>query len=81
MLLNELRSNGKIKAGAKWMQILPLIEEDPRYVAMLGQSGSIPLELFWDMVEEEERALRGRRNDVLDVLDVRLYLSSLPKAS
>jgi len=69
-LLKELRANGKIKAGTKWMTILPLIEEDPRYVAMLGQSGSTPLDLFWDMVEEEERALRGRRNDVLDVLDV-----------
>ena len=37
---------------------------------MLGQSGSTPLDLFWDMVEEEERALRSTRNDVLDVLDV-----------
>jgi pre-mRNA-processing factor 40 len=69
-LLKELRSQGKIKAGSKWMQIHALIQEDPRYVAMLGQSGSTPLDLFWDMVEEEERSLRGPRNDVLDVLDV-----------
>jgi len=39
---------------------------------MLGQAGSTPLDLFWDMVEEEERSLRGPRNDVLDVLDVSL---------
>lgn len=69
-LLQELRSQGKIKAGSKWMNIHPLIQDDPRYVAMLGQSGSSPLDLFWDMVEEEERSLRGPRNDVLDVLDV-----------
>ena len=69
-LLQELRANGKIKAGSKWMAVLPQIEQDPRYVAMLGQSGSTPLDLFWDMVEEEERALRGRRNDVYDVLEV-----------
>lgn len=69
-LLKELKSQGKIKAGSKWMNIYPLIENDPRYVAMLGQPGSTPLELFWDMVEEEERSLRGPRNDVLDVLDV-----------
>ncbi|OJD28208.1 hypothetical protein ACJ73_00391 [Blastomyces percursus] len=68
-LLQELRKGGKIKAGSKWMNILPLIEDDPRYVAMLGQAGSTPLDLFWDIVEEEERALRGPRNDVLDVLD------------
>lgn len=70
-LLKELRSQGKIKAGTKWMNILPLIQDDPRYVAMLGQPGSTPLDLFWDTVEDEERALRGPRNDVLDVLDVR----------
>jgi pre-mRNA-processing factor 40 len=70
-LLQELRAQGKVKAGSKWMTIVPQIEQDPRYVAMLGQSGSTPLDLFWDMVEEEERALRGRRNDVYDVLEVR----------
>jgi pre-mRNA-processing factor 40 len=69
-LLNDLRSQGKIRAGTRWMDVLPEIEDDPRYVAMLGQSGSTPLDLFWDMVEEEERALRGRRNDVYDVLEV-----------
>ncbi|OJD18852.1 hypothetical protein AJ78_01185 [Emergomyces pasteurianus Ep9510] len=72
-LLQELRKEGKIKAGSKWMNIHPLIEDDPRYVAMLGQPGSTPLDLFWDIVEEEERALRGPRNDVLDVLDDKRY--------
>ncbi|KAJ5946551.1 hypothetical protein N7454_003390 [Penicillium verhagenii] len=32
-----------------------------------------PLDLFWDMVEEEERSLRAPRNDVLDVLDDKRY--------
>ena len=72
-LLNELKASGKIKAGTKWMDILPAINEDPRYVAMLGQPGSTPLDLFWDMVEEEERALRLIRNDVYDVLEDRRY--------
>ncbi|KAI9819914.1 MAG: hypothetical protein M1827_006484 [Pycnora praestabilis] len=72
-LLKDLKVSGKIKAGTKWMQVLVSIESDQRYIAMLGQSGSTPLDLFWDMVEEEERALRGRRNDVLDVLDDKRY--------
>ena len=76
-LLNELRTQRKLKAGSKWMNVLPEIEGDPRYVAMLGQSGSTPLDLFWDMVEEEERALRGRRNDVYDVLEVRTLVHGL----
>ena len=69
-LLRELRDQGKINAGSKWMQVLPFFEKDPRYDAMLGQPGSTPLDLFWEVVEEEERALRGRRNDVYDVLEV-----------
>lgn len=72
-LLIELKADGKIKAGTKWMQVLPQVEEDPRYVAMLGQAGSTPLDLFWDMVEEEERSLRLVRNDVLDVLEDKRY--------
>lgn len=73
-LLNELKSQGKIKAGSKWMNVLPEIENGSRYVAMLGQPGSTSLDLFWDMVEEEERALRGRRNDVYDVLEVYILI-------
>ena len=72
-LLRELKVQGKIKAGTKWMEVLPVIHEDPRYIAMLGQPGSTPLDLFWDMVEEEERALRLVRNDVYDVLEDKRY--------
>ncbi|KAG9235628.1 formin binding protein-like protein [Amylocarpus encephaloides] len=72
-LLQELKAANKIKAGSKWSQIHPMILQDDRYQAMLGQSGSTPLDLFWDMVEEEERALRSTRNDVLDVLDDRRF--------
>ncbi|WEW61622.1 U1 snRNP protein [Emydomyces testavorans] len=72
-LLQDLRNQGKIKAGTKWMDIFPLIGEDVRYIAMIGQPGSTPLDLFWDIVEEEERSLRAPRNDVLDVLDDRRY--------
>lgn len=76
-LLHELKRNNKIKAGTKWSSIHPLIVTDERYTEMLGQPGSTPLDLFWDMVEDEERVLRSTRNDVLDVLDVRLYFSAL----
>jgi len=68
-LLLELKAAGKIKAGTQWMNIHPEIHNDPRYIALLGQTGSTPLDLFWDMVEEEERALRLVRNDVYDVLE------------
>lgn len=72
-LLGELKRSGKIKAGTKWMQIHPTIESDERYLALLGQSGSGPLDLFRDVVEQEERELRSKRNEVLDILDVRYF--------
>lgn len=69
-LLYQLRKDGKINAGTKWQHLVPLIENDERYIEMAGKGGSNPQELFWDVVEEEERGLRGPRNDVLDVLEV-----------
>ena len=72
-LLQELRRSGKIKAGTLWMEILPEFETDERYTAILGQAGSTPLDLFWDILEEEERALRSIRNDVYDVLEDRRF--------
>ena len=78
-LLKELRDAGKIRAGTKWKDVHPLIELDSRYTAVLGQAGSTPLDLFWDIVEEEERNLRGRRNEVLDVLDVRSCAPLVPR--
>lgn len=66
--LADLHRAGKIKASTKWMDIRPLVEENPAYLAMLGQHGSTPLELFWDVVEEEETLLRRKRNEAADVL-------------
>ncbi|KAI6785573.1 Pre-mRNA-processing protein prp40 [Emericellopsis cladophorae] len=72
-LLAELRKEGKINAGTKWSQFLPLVEKDERYINMAGNPGSTAQELFWDIVEEEGRALRGPRNLVLDVLEDKRY--------
>lgn len=79
-LLAELRQEGKIKPGVKWSTIQPLLEKDDRYMDMLGHDGSTPQELFWDVLEEEERSLRGPRNDVLDVLEVSLVPLTLRRA-
>lgn len=76
-LLNELRTKGDIRAGTKWKQVYPLIKDDERYQNMLGQGGSTPLDLFWDMIEDLERGLRSKRNVVQDVMDVCSDKSSL----
>jgi pre-mRNA-processing factor 40 len=69
-LLNELKRDGKIKPGTKWSQVFPLFEGNPAYQNMAGQSGSTPIDLFWDVAEEAENSLRSTRNDVWDVIEV-----------
>ncbi|KAH7397066.1 hypothetical protein BKA66DRAFT_453544 [Pyrenochaeta sp. MPI-SDFR-AT-0127] len=68
-LLNELREKGKLKAGTKWKDIHDTIQTDPRYISMLGQGGSSPVDLFWDALEEEEGKFRTLRRYALDVLE------------
>ncbi|KAG0022860.1 hypothetical protein BGZ81_008352 [Podila clonocystis] len=67
-LLSELRSKGQLNAKTCWMQIHPLIKEDSRYLAVLGQPGSTPMELFWDLIEDLDERLYQDRKLVQDVL-------------
>ncbi|KAF1841142.1 uncharacterized protein K460DRAFT_347846 [Cucurbitaria berberidis CBS 394.84] len=69
VLLHELRDNRKLRSGTKWKDIHDDIQDDPRYIAMLGQSGSSPVDLFWDALEEEEGKFRTLRRYALDVLE------------
>jgi pre-mRNA-processing factor 40 len=72
-LLSELQSRGNISASTKWMDIHPLICEDERYINICGQEGSTPLELFWDVIEQEERKIRVVKESVLDMLAAKRY--------
>ncbi|KAJ1897609.1 U1 snRNP protein [Kickxella alabastrina] len=59
-LLDEHRSD--ITPTSTWTEFYPLIKSDPRYIGMLGEPGSTPLELFWDKVELlNEDVYRERR--------------------
>nr|CAG8546270.1 9315_t:CDS:10 [Entrophospora candida] len=67
-LMDELRKKSVINANSKWKEIFPLITNDERYQNMLGQPGSNPLELFWDVVEELDKILYQQRKVVTEVL-------------
>lgn len=67
-LLQSLREESKIRAGTKWTDIFPLIRDDDRFIAICGLPGSTPLELFWDIVEEEDRKFKLRKELILDTL-------------
>ena len=51
-LLDDLKRDGKIRAGSKWKEVYPLIRDDERFIEMLANPGSTPLELFWDAVDD-----------------------------
>ena len=67
-LLQELVQEGKIKARTKWKEIYPLFKEDNRYLDMLGNPGSNPLELFWDIVDGFDQQLEKKITIVEDVI-------------
>ncbi|PIA13755.1 hypothetical protein COEREDRAFT_83230 [Coemansia reversa NRRL 1564] len=43
--------SGQFTPSSTWTEFCPLIKQDTRFLSMLGQSGSSPLELFWDEIE------------------------------
>ncbi|KAK5168321.1 U1 snRNP protein [Saxophila tyrrhenica] len=72
-LLADLRGQGKINAGTKWTDIYPIFADDKRYTNTVGNAGSTPLEMFWDVLESEEALLRDQREEALDVLADQRY--------
>ncbi|KAH7913872.1 hypothetical protein BJ138DRAFT_1133828 [Hygrophoropsis aurantiaca] len=59
-LLQELVDAGKIKARTKWRQIYSAVANDERYLSILGNPGSNPLELFWDTVDQLDQKLDAK---------------------
>ncbi|KAI0367020.1 hypothetical protein BV20DRAFT_1123833 [Pilatotrama ljubarskyi] len=59
-LLNGLVESGQIKARTKWKQVYPTFANDNRYLDMLGNPGSNPIELFWDIVDALDQKLDAK---------------------
>ena len=69
-LLKELRNSHVINIRSKWKEIYPYIQNDPRYLNMLGQSGSTPLELFWDTIQRIEDDYYQEKRTVMELIKV-----------
>ncbi|KAF4569950.1 hypothetical protein EYR36_009756 [Pleurotus pulmonarius] len=67
-LLAELVREGHIRARTKWKAVYPRFKDDARYLDILGNPGSNPLELFWDAVDRLDAALDARIGGVEGVL-------------
>ncbi|PLW16854.1 hypothetical protein PCANC_09451 [Puccinia coronata f. sp. avenae] len=68
-LLHELKFSGQIRADTMWKEIYPVLKDDDRYLNMLGLTGSSPLELFWDVVDDLQLELEDKQKFVEDLLD------------
>ena len=60
--------SGNIKARTKWKQVYSLFRDDQRYLNMLGNPGSNPLELFWDAVDTLDQKLDAKLTVVEDAI-------------
>ena len=67
-LLEELLHQGKIKPKMPWKVIYPLFKEDERYLTMLGNPGSTPLELYWDVVDQLDQVFDVKVEKLEDML-------------
>ncbi|KAG0236940.1 PRP40 pre-mRNA processing factor 40 [Actinomortierella wolfii] len=67
-MLTELRNAGKVNARTEWSQVYPSLKDDARYQDILGQPGSTPQELFWDLIEDLDEKLYQDRKLVQEVL-------------
>ncbi|KAF9157388.1 PRP40 pre-mRNA processing factor 40 [Actinomortierella ambigua] len=67
-LLGEFRGEGKVNARTEWSQVYPAFKDNVRYQDILGQPGSTPQELFWDLIEDLDEKLYQDRKVVQEVL-------------
>lgn len=66
--MQDLIDNKKIQARSMWKEVYPIFKDDSRYLNMLGNPGSNPLELFWDAVDTLDQKLDAKIVVVGDVL-------------
>ncbi|PWZ03518.1 hypothetical protein BCV70DRAFT_18701 [Testicularia cyperi] len=64
-LLHQLRDEGKIHAKSTWGQVFTLVKDDDRFLRVVGQPGSTPLDLFYDVVDDLDLALEIQKDLVL----------------
>lgn len=67
-LLKDLVKAGKLKVSTKWKELFPLIEDDPRFVAMCKTTGSSAIELYQDEIEVLDKMMKSMKDTVLNVV-------------
>lgn len=67
-LLDSLHEQGKLTSMSLWVELYPMISADIRFSAMLGQSGSTPLDLFKFYVEDLKSRFHDEKKIIKEIL-------------
>ncbi|XP_050314520.1 pre-mRNA-processing factor 40 homolog A isoform X1 [Anthonomus grandis grandis] len=67
-LLDHLHEEGKLTSMSLWVELYPLISADIRFSAMLGQTGSTPLDLFKFYVEDLKSRFHDEKKIIKEIL-------------
>lgn len=68
-LLNEQTEKGNITYTTKWKDLVGHIKDDVRFQTLCGiRQSSTPLDLFWDVIEVENRRVRNLRTIAMGYL-------------
>jgi pre-mRNA-processing factor 40 len=73
--MDDMVAKAKITPTSRWQDILPLIKDNYAYQQMLGQPGSTPLQLFWDVVEDLYQVVYERRKKIEAYFKVSCFMT------
>uniref|UniRef100_A0A3P8VTI4 Pre-mRNA-processing factor 40 homolog A n=1 Tax=Cynoglossus semilaevis TaxID=244447 RepID=A0A3P8VTI4_CYNSE len=72
--LDELHDHGQLHSMSAWMEMYPTLSSDIRFVNMLGQPGSTPLDLFKFYVEDLKARYHDEKRIIKDILKDKSFL-------
>merc|ERR1740131_200760 len=67
-VLDELHEQGKLTSMSLWVELYPIISQDARFQALLGQPGSTPLDLFKFYVEDLKNRFHDEKKIIKEIL-------------
>eukprot|EP00090_Calanus_glacialis_P001446 TRINITY_DN11033_c0_g1_i1.p1 TRINITY_DN11033_c0_g1~~TRINITY_DN11033_c0_g1_i1.p1 ORF type:complete len:770 (+),score=351.91 TRINITY_DN11033_c0_g1_i1:62-2311(+) len=67
-VLDELHEQGKLTSMSLWVELYPVVSQDPRFHALLGQTGSTPLDLFKFYVEDLKARFHDEKKIIKEIL-------------
>ncbi|EDW03734.1 pre-mRNA-processing factor 40 homolog A [Drosophila grimshawi] len=73
-LLDSLHEEGKLTSMSLWVELYPIISADIRFSAMLGQSGSTPLDLFKFYVENLKARFHDEKKIIREILKEKQFV-------